>query len=90
MGAVTVNNPNARYPHVHVVIRIDSAEGLETTPDFDEVVVTSVFDTREEAAAEVDRLNRLGEQRGSRSRYIIRVGRLKSPPREMEPHFDDE
>jgi hypothetical protein len=63
---------------VFVVIRIDSYEGLDAPFDEDRLAVTSVFETEEQAVADAARLNELAAERGSRSRYVTRVGRLKS------------
>jgi hypothetical protein len=75
---MTVNQPHAKYPHVFVVIRIDSVEGIDADLDPDRLVVTSVFESEEAASADAERLNLLAEERGTGSRYITRVGRLKS------------
>lgn len=74
---MTGGQPNARYPHVYVVIRVDRFEGLDTSDDLDEITVTRVFAAQSEAEAEVDRLNELASQRGITSRYIFRIGRLR-------------
>ncbi len=74
---MTVNQPHAKYPHVFVVIRIDSVEGIDADLDPDRLVVTSVFESEEAASADAERLNALAEGRGTGSRYITRVGRLK-------------
>ena len=74
---MTVNRPNAKFPHVFVVIRIDSFEGLDADLDPDRLAVTSVFESEEAASADVERLNALAEERGTGSRYVTRLGRLK-------------
>lgn len=75
---MTVNQPHAKYPHVFVVIRIDSVEGVDAQLDPDRLVVTNVFESEEAASADAERLNMLAEGRGTGSRYITRIGRLKN------------
>jgi hypothetical protein len=67
-----------------VVIRIDSYEGLDDPFDEDRLAVTSVFESQEEAAADASRLNELAASRGSQSRYVALVGRLKKPNSEAQ------
>lgn len=74
---MTLNRPHAKYPHVFVVIRVDSVEGIDADIDPDRLVVTSVFENEDAASADAKRLNALAEERGTGSCYITRVGRLK-------------
>jgi hypothetical protein len=71
------NTPHSKHPHLYVVIRIDSHEGLDDAFDEDRLAVTNVFESEEAAASDAARLNELAAKRGSRSRYVTRVGRLK-------------
>ncbi len=75
---MTINQPHAKYPHVFVVIRIDSVEEVDDQLDPDRLMVTSVFESKEAAFADAERLNMLAEGRGTGSRYITRIGRLKN------------
>lgn len=74
---MTVNQRHSKYPHVFVVIRIDSVEGIDDDLDPDRLAVTSVFESEGAASVDAERLNALAEQRATGSRYITRVGRLK-------------
>ena len=74
---MSVNRPHAKYPHLFVVIRIDTYEGVDAELDPDRVAVTSVFESEKAAATDAARLNALADERGAHSRYFVRIGRLK-------------
>jgi hypothetical protein len=72
-----MNRPHSKYPHVFVVLRIDTHQGIDDDFDTDRLAVTSVFSSQDAAEADAARLNGLSRSRGSRSRYVTLVGRLK-------------
>jgi hypothetical protein len=69
--------PHAKYPHVFAVVRIDTYEGIDEALDEDRLAVTGVVTTEEAADADASRVNALAKERGTGSRYITFVSRLK-------------
>ena len=67
--------PNSRYPHIFVVVRVDS--GPVVGPVDEHVSLVSAFSARSDAEAEVLRLSNLAAEKPWR--YVAMVTRLKDP-----------
>ena len=67
-----MNQQNAKYDHVYVVIRFDPP--VEHAYPGNSIVVTKVYHSEQAAIAEVDRLNELNADKGCR--YFQTVGRM--------------
>ena len=66
--------PNARYPHLFVVVRVD--EGLPVERAEDQISLVSAYSTEDEARAEAERLTELITDKPSR--YAVMITRLKA------------
>lgn len=73
--AVTVNQPNARFPHVYALLRHDAFHRSGARPE-DTITVTKVFANQEQALREAERLNLLQQQRAVDSRYWVQITRF--------------
>jgi hypothetical protein len=67
-----VDQPNARYPHAFVVLRIDDNPGSAVE---NQISPVATYLDRILADAEMGRLNDLNVAKGSR--YLVLVSRLK-------------
>ena len=66
--------PNLKYDHVFVIIRVDTFQDIGADPET-AVTATRAFPTKEAAEAEVQRLDRLNEDKGCV--YFWLVARLE-------------
>ncbi len=67
------HKPNAKYPHVFAVVRLDDYQSANATLQ-DRVSVTKVCLSEEAAEQEVSRLNALNSDKDCR--YIVQITRL--------------
>lgn len=73
--------PNAKYEHVFVVIRFETEPAHSDQAIEQRITATCAFWSKEEAEAEVDRLNRINQDKGCV--YFWEVARLSC--RQGEP-----
>ena len=73
-GAAGRVRPNLKYDHVFVIIRVDTFQDIGADPET-AVTATRAFPTKEAAEAEVQRLDRLNEDKGCV--YFWLVARLE-------------
>ena len=66
--------PNLKYDHVFAIVRLDTFEGLDVSPE-DSIIVKKIVLTQETAESEVIRLNRLNKDK--RCKYFWQVTRFE-------------
>ena len=70
-----MNKQNARFDHVHAVVRVDCPIDNDTPEN--SIMVVKVFTSEAEAEAEVERLNQLNDDKNCR--YFRQITRMARP-----------